>query len=39
MAITLTDAYDLDEDRPFAFNAGLDGKIDYCTRSVLVVPL
>jgi diguanylate cyclase (GGDEF)-like protein len=39
VAITLTDAYDLDEDRPFAFNAGLDGKTDYCTRSVLVVPL
>jgi diguanylate cyclase (GGDEF)-like protein len=39
MAITLPDAYGVAADRPFAFNAGLDQKTDYCTRSVLVVPL
>jgi diguanylate cyclase (GGDEF)-like protein len=39
LALTLPDAYHVAADRPFAFNAGLDQKTDYCTRSVLVVPL
>lgn len=39
MAITLPDAYSVAPDRPFAFNGNLDQKTDYCTRSVLVVPL
>jgi diguanylate cyclase (GGDEF)-like protein len=37
--LTLPDAYGVTADRPFAFNRGLDEKTQYCTRSVLVVPL
>ena len=39
VAITLPDAYGVAADRPFTFNAALDERTGYCTRSVLVVPL
>jgi len=37
--LRLSDAYDIPEGRPYAFNRAIDAQTGYRTRSVLVVPL